>query len=158
MILTLIAGIFFSQPAGTPDSRSPVERNPPPPPPYAPNGNRPEPPKDQENILYYRGNRTYSEKAPLKVMTVNCFRLNEESASLEISFNQSIDPRTVNIESILLNGKNLPETTRFAFNKKGDKIKLYIPMEEAAFVINVNNIKAFDGAVLEQTELKVSVR
>lgn len=139
----------------------------------------PPPPKDPDKIYYYRGNRAYSEEQPLKVDSVSCSKEEDDSLIMLIVFNQSVNPRTVNNKSILINSEELPETTRFSFNKKGDTIRFVLSeieieeeieeetetdaeTEDEAEVedeirIKVKNVTTFNGVRIEPVELLVKV-
>ena len=116
------------------------------------------PPKDADKIFYYRGNRTYSEELPLKINFIRCIRDEDGRLIIMIVFNQSVNPRTVNHASVLIDGDELPEDLRFSFNKKGDTIRVVIPDEEQEeFLISVQDICAFNGACIEPVELLAEV-
>ena len=117
----------------------------------------PMPPKDPDNIFYYRGNRTYSEHIPLVVKQLNCLRLDEENVIVELVFNQSINPRSVKHNSILINNSALSKDIRFAFNKKGDRIKITVPLMENSFEIKIQNICAFDGSLIIPQKLSACI-
>lgn len=112
----------------------------------------PPPPKDSEKIMNYRGNRTYSENLPLKINQIKCTRKDSKTICLEISFNQSINPLSVKQDSFLIDNKFLPGEVRFAFNKKGDTIRMFVPETDDSFSLRIQNISSFNGSVLESVE------
>ena len=113
----------------------------------------PLPPKDSEHIFYYRGSRAYAEELPLTIYQINCERIDENLISLELVFNQSINPRSVHRDSLLIDRNNLPEGIRFSFNKKGDRLKAIIPVSANSFGLTVQNVRAFDGTMIEPVEI-----
>ena len=117
----------------------------------------PLPPKDADKIFYYRGNRTYSEELPLKVNFIRCVRGENGEIILMIVFNQSVNPRSVNRESFLIDDTELPDNIRFSFNKKGDTIRVVIPQDEEEFRITVQDVTTFNGASLEPVEIIAKV-
>ena len=124
----------------------------------------PLPPKDSDKIFYYRGNRTYSEELPLKVNFIKCMRGEDDSIIVMIIFNQSVNPRTVNHESLLIDDNELPETIRFSFNKKGDTIRIIIPQDwdeddeyDEEFRITVQDVCAINGICIEPVEVLAKV-
>ncbi len=131
--------------------------------PHPPAGNEnpgnfpPPPPKDPENIINYRGNRTYSENLPLKIIQTKCTRKEGELVFIEIFFNQSINPRSVKPASILINNNPVLPPARFMFSKKGDSLKLLIPMNSNSFKMKVTKIRSFDNTLIEPVELLVEV-
>ena len=116
------------------------------------------PPKNPDKILKYRGTRTYNENLPLKIIQTKCAHKENEMVYLEIIFNQSINPRSVKPYNILINNKPLSPGVRFAFSKKGDRIKIILPMKVNSFKLKVLEVKSFGGAVIDPIELLVEVR
>ena len=151
------------QEEGFPESEPPApeEKIPEPPAPGFPEDERPDqpplPPKDPDKVFYYRGNRTYSEELPLKVKFVRCEKGEDGEIILLIFFNQSVNPRSVNHECLLIDDNELPENIRFSFNRKGDTIRVIIPEDGEEFRITVQDICAFNGVCIETVELLAKV-
>lgn len=139
---------FFAEPPVQPEEQPP-EQLPDQPPEL--------PPKDQDRIFYYRGNRAYYEELPLEIYTINCFRLDEDYVLLEIVFNKSINPRSLNRDSFLVDSNNLPDNIRFSFNRKGDRIKITIPLSDDSFELMVQDIRSFDDTLIEPVEFIVEI-
>lgn len=116
-----------------------------------------QPPKDADKFFYYRGNRTYSEELPLEVKFIRCLRGEGEQIILMIMFNQSVNPRSINHESFLIDDTELPENIRFSFNRKGDTIRMIIIQEEEEFIVTVQNVSTFTGECIEPVELLAKV-
>ena len=74
--------------------------------------------------------------------------------SLEIRFNQSVNPHSFTADSILVNGEAIFSDKKPAFNKKGDTVKISLPNENEIFSLKIQNIESFDGKKLESVELK----
>lgn len=151
------------QEEGFPESEPPApeEKIPEPPAPGFPEDERPDqpplPPKDPDKVFYYRGNRTYSEELPLKVKFVRCEKGEDGEIILLIFFNQSVNPRSVNNESLLIDDNELPENIRFSFNRKGDTIRVIIEPEEEEFRLTVQDVCTFNGVYIEPVELLAKV-
>ena len=118
----------------------------------------PPPPKDSDKSMKYRGNRTYTDNLPLRINQTECLRKDGEFVSLSILFNQSINPRSVRPGTILINNKPLPPHTRFAFNKKGDTVKIFLPMNSNTFKLKISKIRSFDGSEIDPVELLIEVQ
>ncbi len=116
-----------------------------------------QPPRDSDNIIHYRGNRTYSENLPLEIVHTRCERKAEDIVNLVIFFNQSINPRTIQQDTFLFNNKQIPFGTRFNFNKKGNSVRMILPVKENTFKFKVQNISSFDGKNIEPVELLIEV-
>lgn len=162
----LMAGLFAapSAPAAPATGASaPAAGNPPPhgsgqgtPPPQYP---RPLPPspKDPDNMLYYRGNRTAQEDLPLTVNQVKVSRVGAAQVDVEIVFNQSINPRSVKTHRITIDGSELPQNVSIWFNKKGDTVKFMLASEKDSLELGIKGIRAFNGTVMSPTLITVQV-
>ena len=117
----------------------------------------PRPPMDSDNIINYRGSRTYSEELPLKVTLVKTQRIADDLVCVEVLFNQSINPRSVRPNSFIINNTQLPLGTRFTFNKKGNTIKLMVYTTGNTFKLRVQDIKSFNGFLVEPIEMLTEV-
>jgi len=118
----------------------------------------PMPPKDSDNIMKYRGSRAYTENIPLKISQIKCVRKNDVFVSLRIIFNQSINPRSVIPGTILIDNMQLPREARLAFNKRGNSIRILLPMSSSFYKLKILKIKSFVGSELEPVELLVEVQ
>lgn len=147
-----------SEPPALDSATPPPENFPPKNPPK--NSNR-QPSKQNENIINYRGNRTIADSTPLAVNSVKAVHTNKKNVTLEISFNQNINPRSVNIDSIFIDDSALPKETKFSFNKKGDTIKINIPLElvtdSESVLVKIQNVRSFNGTKIEPVEIFAKV-
>ena len=112
-------------------------------------------PFDSDDIIHYRGQRLYLEETPLKVNHIKYEALNESLVCIEIFFNQSINPRSITHESFLLDEEPLPDSTRFAFNRKGDIIKIIAHIEYADFYLRIQDIRSFNGTIIEPVGFEI---
>ena len=115
------------------------------------------PPAPDSDIMHYRGSRVYSGNQAFEISQIKCKRIDEKTISLHITFNQSLNPRSVGKESIFLNGQPLPENIRFAFNRRGDTIKLLLPQLNDSFKLLIQKISSFDGKELAPIERLIEV-
>lgn len=116
----------------------------------------PRPEKNPENIMNYRGSRTYAEDLPLKITQTKCF-CKDDMVSLIIIFNQNINPRSLHRDSILINNMPIPLGSRFAFSKRGNTIRILLPKQETSFKLKVQNISSFNGSLLEPVEILTEI-
>ena len=110
------------------------------------------PKKNPDNIMHYRGTRVYDENLPFEISHIKCVRLDDNVIGIDIVFNQSINPHTIGPDSILINGVPLPKGIRFAFNRRGDTIKMVIIQKEKSFKLLIQNMSSFNGKELEAAE------
>ena len=175
--MAIIPGLIFAQPFGDAgnEGSNPMPPSAPGPFPGAPDdsgkshdnpqGDPPGPPperkmprKDESRVFNYRGNRTYSENLPLKINQIKCTKVDNNMVCIEILFNQNINPRSVKHESLFIDNVLLPEICRFSFNKRGDTIKFIAPVRSQTFKLKVQNIRSFEGIVIEPVEMLVEVK
>lgn len=97
------------------------------------------------------------ENEMLEVEDTEIERLDEDTILLSIFFNRSINPRAIGRDSIIIDEEPLPEETRFAFNKKGDTIRMILNMSDDYFCLKVQKIYSFDGIMLEPVEFDLEI-
>ncbi len=117
----------------------------------------PFPPKDPDNIINYRGSRTYTENLPLEIIKTKVIRKDTNMVMVIVIFNQSINPRSVHHDSIMVNNMRAPAGARFSFNKKGDTIRILFPVKEDSFKLKVQNVSSFNGAEIDPVEILARV-
>lgn len=81
---------------------------------------------------------------------------------IDILFNAAVDPRSVEADSILINGDALPPETGILFNKAGTEMQItvsrtflpnaFLETSDAAITMTINAGTSFDGTSLEQSE------
>ena len=111
--------------------------------------------KSAPEIINYRGNRILFRNDEFVLQSVKSERLNKNLVSLELTFNQSVNPRTFTSDSIMVDGGEIPSKTKFSFNKKGDTIKVSIPSENENFNLTIQNVESFSGTLLEPIQIDV---
>ena len=124
-------------------------------PPLPPEQERPFP--ERPDIMHYRGIRMPPENLPFEITQIKCHRFDDKVIVIHVIFNQSINPRSIARDSFLLNGKPFHDDVRFAFNRKGDTIKMIVIQKDDSFKLKVQKLCSFDGKELETTERLVEV-
>ncbi len=117
------------------------------------------PARNPDKIINYRGNRVYKDnaEAAFGIINISCERLDENAVTMEVVFNQSINPRSITHESIFINQKPLDPDTHFLFNRKGNIIKLKFYTEEDTVICIIQKILSFDGNPLPPTKAEVEI-
>ncbi|MCR4940895.1 MAG: hypothetical protein K5930_12445 [Treponemataceae bacterium] len=101
--------------------------------------------------------RTISEDEPLVINRTICDRMDKSTAMLEVSFNQEINPLTVNSDSLYIDGESLPPSSRFFFSKNGDTIKVVVPAPNDTFRLRVEGVESYSGITMEETEIQIEI-
>ena len=109
----------------------------------------------QSSIIFYRGTRTLSDGEQFTIQNVKSQRTTNGEMVLELTFNQSINPRSFNASSILLNGEKLSSRIKFTFNKKGDTIKVAVPAKDDNISLIIQDVESFDGTKIEPMEVNI---
>src|SRR5574344_1963288 len=81
---------------------------------------------------------------------------------IDVLFNAAVDPRSVEADSILINGEALPPETEILFNKAGTEMQItvsgtflpgtFLETQSEAATITINAGTSFDGTGLEHSE------
>ena len=169
-ILLLIAPAF-TQNRGEPGKNPPPDQhgNPPPTPPENPPGNPPKRPDkpgphDNKDFYNFRGYRKIIINDSIEV--VNAYIATSSSSSffffrndsnpeneneivIRLYFNQSIDPRSMTTEDVLVTDESLPPESQVLFNKNSDIMTIKIIPNEPVEEIELNNVTSMDGKVRE---------
>ena len=106
-------------------------------------------------IIFYRGNRTLSDGEMFTLQNVKSECSENGEILLEITFTQSVNPRSFTADSILINGEKISSKTKFSFNKKGDTIKIQIPAKGEQFLLSIQNVESFDGTKIEPVQIDI---
>ncbi|MCR4578949.1 MAG: hypothetical protein K5681_01235 [Treponema sp.] len=114
---------------------------------------RPVPDKINRDVMYYRGSRVIVQNNCFVVENVKAKRQDSGFVVLEITFNQNINPRSLNDSSILVNGQEVSPEIKFSFNRKGDTIKLELPCDKDVLKVKIQNLRSFGGTILAPVEL-----
>lgn len=112
-------------------------------------------PVNEPDIIYYRGNRILLGDGDFALQNIKTERINSDTVALEVTFSQSVNPRTFTANSIFIDGKAISSKTKFSFNKKGDTIKVSLSVPNENFTLMIKDVESFDGTVLEPITIEV---
>ncbi len=73
---------------------------------------------------------------------------NENEVVIRLHFNQSINPRSITSEDVLINDENLPPESQVLFNKNSDVMTIKI-IPSDIYKIELNHVASMDGKVRE---------
>ena len=108
--------------------------------------------KDANRALPYRGMRRSGNDSVFFVSKIENEDEANDTIEIKIKFNIPADPRTLQKQSIRINGKPLPSDAVLFFNKAGNKIKMLVSAvfifgehgkKDGAFYIDLPNAKSF---------------
>lgn len=100
---------------------------------------------DDEGIVLFHGKRMNSRHDVFRVMKV-CVH----ERIVTVRFNMPVDPRSVNVHAVILDGRPLPPGTQFRFNREGMLVEIKLPPRiRPRGMIDVSGIRAFDGSSLQ---------
>lgn len=116
-----------------------------------------EKPKDAKHVFSYRGMRMSNMEGLFYVTKIETETEQSGMFEIEIKFNISADPRTLQKKHISLNGQFLPAEALVTFNKAGDKMKILIrdsflfdgkDKQNHPFYIDLQQAKSFNNVPL----------
>ncbi|WP_407427831.1 hypothetical protein [Treponema sp.] len=107
----------------------------------------------EEEQINYRGVRTAMPSDSFSPQRIKTERLSSNNISLEIIFNKILDPHSFSYSSIKIDGEEISQKMNFSFNKKGDTVKLVLPVKKERFTIEITGIKSFDGTEITYTQV-----
>ena len=105
------------------------------------------------SIMNYRGTRKIANNGVFTMQSIKSKLESGDTLTLEIHFNQGVNPLSITGESIFVGGKSVP-SERMTFNKKGDTVKFTVSSENKYFSLLVQHIEAFDGTKITPVEIK----
>ena len=150
------------KPPVKPDETNPDRQNMERPNPERPDPNRPDP-HDKNDFYNFRGYRKIIVSDTIEV--VNAYVSTSSSSSfwmfrkennpndeneivIRLYFNQSIDPRSMTTEDVLINNENLPPESQVLFNKNSDIMTIKV-IPSDIYKIELNHVTSMDGKVRE---------
>ena len=72
--------------------------------------------------------------------------------SIDVFFNQGINPLSVKTSNIYINGEQLKESAGYMFSRNGNTLRLTFVAPEGDFSIKIENIESFKGDKLSPAE------
>lgn len=102
---------------------------------------------DSAEILNYRGTRKAVSKENLFIKKVKTKNSAAGKTSVEIVFNQEINPRSFSPEKTKINGSPVQGEVNFLFSRNGSGVKIQLPQQNEGFRIELSDIESFDGVV-----------
>ena len=105
------------------------------------------------SIMNYRGTRKIANSGEFTMQSIKSKLESGDTLTLEIHFNQGVNPLSITGESIFVGGQSVP-SERMTFNKKGDTVKFTVSSENKYFSLLVQHIEAFDGTKITPVEIK----
>lgn len=109
-------------------------------------------------FINYRGMRKPITQQDLQISNIDAQMIDHKTLRMDISFNQSINPRTVKPDNIKINGKALLPKTRFIFNKKGDCVRFFAVVSEKSVTMNLSDIESYAGSLIDPYEIQMEIQ
>ena len=111
------------------------------------------PPKN--SVINYRGTRMPAVNDFFFVKTAKYCKVNEKFIEMEVAFNQSINPKSIKPSLIVIDGAELPEDTKFSFNKKGDTVRFSLPVGLPLGKLKVRGLLSYTGTLVMPAEILI---
>lgn len=84
-------------------------------------------PQPSHSVVPYHGMRMTSKHSDFYVVKIEAKKAERGNLFINIYFNNAVDPRTVSLSGILVNGRPVPCGTSELFNKAGTEVRLKFP-------------------------------
>ncbi len=108
----------------------------------------------KQDFTNYRGQRKPVESDDLYMETFSS-EYDGGTLTIDISFNQGIDPRSIKSENIEINGKALTEPVKLSFNKEGTVVRLVIGDKVSIpYSFSISGIRSYNGKSLDEGGLE----
>lgn len=107
---------------------------------------------EPSDVVNYRGTRKLIVDEELQVACVKSENKKDET-TVEVFFNQEINPRSFKAANVKINGKNIDNGVKFSFGRNGDSVRIQIPAQNTDFSLSLSDVEAFDGEKISQIEL-----
>lgn len=104
------------------------------------------------DVVNYRGTRKLIVNEELQVACVKSEN-KKDGTTVEVFFNQEINPRSFKATNVKINGKNIDNGVKFSFSRNGDSVRIQIPAQDTDFSLSLSDVEAFDGEKISQIEL-----
>lgn len=108
---------------------------------------------ESSEVVKYRGTRKAVSDEKLEVSCVTAENCVNGTTTVEICFNQEINPRSFSSSNLKINGKTADNDVKFKFSRKGDSVKIQIPVQEEKFSLSLGDVEAFDGEKIPEIKL-----
>ena len=92
-----------------------------------------------------------------KVLLIDADPQGSLTVSLGVKNPDELDVSLSTLMQSVIDDEQLPEDTRFAFNRTGDTIRIILNVSDNDFCLKVQNICAFDGSLIEPVEIDVDL-
>lgn len=113
---------------------------------------------EKRNFVPYRGMRIATEQTEFIIKRIYAKKIyNEENSLMEITvrFSMPVDPRTVNLETVLLNEEKCGSNVFFNFGRKGESVRITIVNENIdVYSLKFLKIESYKGDQLKETEFE----
>jgi hypothetical protein len=108
----------------------------------------------KQDFTSYRGQRKPLESDDLYMETFMS-EYDGETLTIDISFNQGIDPRSIKDENIAINGKAVTGPVKLSFNKEGTVVRLVIGgTVSIPYSFSIRGIRSYNGKEMEEDGLE----
>ena len=104
----------------------------------------------KKDFTSYRGQRKPVESDDL-YMESFMSEYDGGTLTIEIGFNQGIDPRSIKGENIAINGKAVKQPVKLSFNKEGTVVRLVIGGHVSIpYSFSISGIRSYNGKEMEE--------
>lgn len=105
--------------------------------------------------IYSQSNDYLSNASSNLLTNITCVSNNNTTTQIDIFFEESIDPKTVTCDSILINNKSLNSTTKFIYSRDGKQIRFIIEYKDS-FTLQLINVKTNSQKIITTKKITLN--
>lgn len=106
----------------------------------------------KKGFVFYHGMRVDREEKKFQVTKIAAKKnkKNEEDLlEIFVRFSMPINPRTVNVQTVLLNEKPCGSNVRFHYDRKGESMMISILEPDEEYSIEFKNLNSYNGKIMQ---------
>lgn len=98
----------------------------------------------------FRGKREFQFEDVFEVRFINVSKAGEGKLNVDVGFSQSINPNSVTVEKLLINGNEVSSDTTISFSRNGGAIRINTPAPAGKFTLVLEGIESSKGLKIKR--------
>lgn len=106
-------------------------------------------------VMPYRGQRIPAQSEAFCMSSLTVLPYGGKELTIDVFFNQGIDPRTFKSQNIVIDDKTIPENSSITFNREGTQARIKISGNvHIPFSIIIRNVLSYNGQQMGDVKLE----
>lgn len=110
---------------------------------------------EKKGFVSYHGMRVDREEKKFQVTKIAAKknkRSEKDLLEIFVRFSMPINPRTVNVQTVLLNEKPCGSNVRFDYDRKGESMRISILEPDEEYSIEFKNLNSYNGKTMQDAK------